>query len=301
MRRCHMNGHRGTVKASSKVAKKVLWAGMRYVPLRARRQILYRWHHGRWAKLGSDAELFTEKMQRRILFDRRPLIGDLGDKLKMKSRAARMVDVRIPRTLWCGTDLDELAAVTEIPNRWVLKPNNATGKVILGEGRPDIAALKRQTRGWLPKVSPLWRYRGEWIYSTVKPRILLEERLGDEPAPDDYKFFVFRGEVAVIQVDTNRFSDHQRRFYTPDWEPLEIRNAYDVMPVRPPPLNLEEMRAIAAKMGVEFDFIRVDLYDIDGHVWFGELSPFCGSGLERFEPLGWDRDLGRRWKMDITD
>ena len=276
---------------------------MRHLPLRERRQILYRWHHGRWANLGADAGLFTEKMQRRILFDHRPLIRDLGDKLKMKERAAQFAHVQIPRTYWSGTDLNELASLAGIPNRWVLKPNNGTGKVVLGEGRPDIAALKRQTRDWLPKVSPLWRYRGEWIYSTATRGILLEERLGGELAPDDYKFFVFHGDVAVINFHTARFTDHhQRRYYTADWKPLEIRHpACDLAPVAPAPPSLDRMVTIASEMGAEFDFIRVDLYDIDGEVWFGELTPYDGSGLVPFEPLKWDEELGRRWRMDISN
>jgi hypothetical protein len=292
---------RGIVKASRDLAKRVLWGGMRHLPLRERRQILYRLHHGRWANLGPNAELFTEKMQRRILFDHRTLIGDLGDKLKMKERAAQLTGVQIPRTYWCGTDLDELGSLAELPNRWVLKPTNTSGKVILGDGRPDIAELKRQTRGWLPKVSPLWRYQGEWIYSTVKPGILLEERLGGELPPEDYRFFVFHGDVALIQVDYGRFVDHRRRFYTPDWKPLEIRNAYDLAPVKPAPPTLERMLAVASKLAAEFDFLRVDLYDIDGEVWFGELTPCAGGGLNPFAPLEWDRELGRWWRMDLSD
>jgi TupA-like ATPgrasp len=284
------------------IAKKAFWAGMRHVPLRERRQILYRLRHGRWANLGVDAELFTEKMQRRILFDHRPLIGDLGDKLKMKERAALSGDVQIPRTYWSGTDLDELASVADLPNRWVLKPTNASGKVILAEGRPNIAALKRQTRGWLLKVSPLWRDQGEWIYSTAKPAMLLEERLGGELVPDDYKFFVFHGDVAVINLHSARFSDHhERRYYTPDWTPLEIRHyPHPIAPLKAAPPNLDRMLTIASKMGADFDFIRVDLYDIDGQVWFGELSPYDGGGLSPFDPLDWDRKLGRRWRMVIS-
>jgi hypothetical protein len=299
------------VKTSLDIAKRVLWSGMRHLPLRQRRQILYRRHHGRWPNLGVNAELFTEKMQQRILFDRRMLIGELGDKLKMKERGAQLADVRIPRTYWFGTELDDLASLADFPDRWVLKPNNTSGKVIVGEGRPDIAALKRQTRDWLPKVSPLWRYGGEWIYSTAKPGILLEERLGGEVVPEDYRFFVFHGDVALILVDYGRFSVHQgrvstakliagRRFYTPDWKPLEIRNVYEIAPVKPAPPSLDRMLTVASKIGAEFDFLRVDLYDIDGEVWVGELTPFAGGGLNPFEPLEWDRELGRLWRMDIS-
>src|SRR5215218_2809813 len=124
----------GIMDASREIAKRVVWSGLRHLPLRQRRQILYRRHHGRWPKLGATSELFTEKMQYRILFDRRALIGDLGDKLGMKDRAAQLADVRIPRTYWCGINLDELASLPDLPSRWELKPNNATGKVILGEG-----------------------------------------------------------------------------------------------------------------------------------------------------------------------
>lgn len=288
------------MNASGDIAKRAFWIGMRHVPVRQRRQILYRLRHGRWPNLQADAQLFTEKIQRRILFDHRPLIGDLGDKLKMKERASQIDDLQVPRTYWYGTDLAELALVANFPDRWALKPTNTSGRVILGEGRPDIGALRCQTRGWLPKVSPLWRDQGEWIYSTTKPGILLEERLGGEPPPEDYKFFVFRGEVAIIVVHTARFSDdHQRRYYTPDWKPLDIRHpACPVAPVQPAPPSLDNMLTIAAKMGAEFDFIRVDLYDIDGEVWFGELTPYHGGGLNRFEPIEWDRELGRRWRMD---
>jgi TupA-like ATPgrasp len=132
---------------------------------------------------------------------------------------------------------------------------------------------------------------------------LLEERLGGQLPPEDYKFFVFHGEVAIIQVDIARFSDHhQRRFYTPEWKPLDIRNSRDIGPVTSAPPSLDRMLRTASEIGAEFDFIRVDLYDIDGEVWFGELTPCAGSGLEPFEPLEWDRELvgGGRWTSRLS-
>ena len=274
-------------------AERAYRAGLRRLPDRPKRALLYREAHGRWPR-GSRPRTFTEKINWRVVNDRRPLIGRLGDKLAMKEYAARICpEVRIPRVLWTGADVAELTAA-DLPQRWVLKPNHGTMRVHLGHGRPRTEDLRDLTAGWLD--DPLYRDRGEWVYSQARRLLLVEEYLG--PAPADHKFLVFDGRVRLVQVDTGRLGGrHRRRLYTPDWTPLEVVEPHmSLGPATPPPASLPAMTAVAEALGREFDFIRVDLYDIAGTVWFGELTPYPGGGLDRLDP-SLDRQLGEWWTL----
>ena len=263
------------------------------MPLRAKRALLFREAHGRWPPQRRPAT-FTEKINWRVVNDRRPLIGRLGDKLAMREYAARVCpQLPAPRVLWSGTDVRELAG-TALPARWVLKPNHGTMRVHVGSGPADAEQLLRTTAGWLDE--PLYRDRGEWVYSQARRLLLAEQFLGADLA--DHKFLVFGGRVGLVQVDTGRSGGrHRRRLYTPDWTPLDVHEPHmPAGPVTPPPATLPEMTEFAEALGREFDFVRVDLYDVDGTVWFGEITPYPGGGLDPFDP-DLDRALGARWVL----
>jgi hypothetical protein len=263
------------------------------MPLRLKRAVLYREAHGRWPA-DRRPRTFTEKVNWRVVHDRRPLIGQLGDKLAMKAYAAQVCPaVRVPAVRWSGTDVGALADV-DLPQRWVLKPNHGTMRVHIGTGRPDVSELRRITTGWLDE--PLFRSRGEWVYSQARRLLLVEEFLGSGQPPVDHKFLVFGGRVELVQVDTGRFGDHRRRLYTPDWTPVDVVEAVAVGPVTPPPACLPQMLQVATALGAAFDFVRVDLYDVDGDVWFSELTPYPGGGLDAFDPA-LDRRLGELWQL----
>jgi hypothetical protein len=269
---------------------------VRRLPLAAKRTALYAEAHGRRPRLRRP-RTFTEKVNWRVVHDRRPLIGQLGDKLAMKDYAAATCPgLRIPRVLWAGTDVADLTGVT-LPERWVLKPNHGTMRVHLGAGRPDVPALRRITTGWLGE--PLWPERGEWVYSQARRLLIVEEFLGRPgEVPADYKFLTFGGRVRLVQVDTGRLSGaHARRLYTREWTPVRAHEPHVATgPGTAPPSTLAEMLTVAETLGRAFDFIRVDLYDVDGRVWFGELTPYPGGGLDPFDPE-LDQLLGGYWLL----
>ena len=265
------------------------------LPHRHKRAVLFWEAHGRRPHLRRP-RTFTEKVNWRVVHDRRPLIGRLGDKLAMKAYAAQVCPgLRVPRVLWSGTDVAELAG-TELPGHWVLKPNHGTMRVHVGAGSPDVAQLRRVTAGWLDE--PLHRTRGEWVYSQARRSLLVEEFLGRPgELPVDWKLLVFGGRVHVVQVDTARFGPgHSRRLYTRDWTPLTVTESVPAGPVQPRPAALPELIATAEELGRAFDFVRVDLYDVDGELWFGELTPYPGGGLDPFDPV-LDRELGAAWVL----
>lgn len=276
-------------------AKTIRAAGYR-LPLSTKRRLLYFRRHRRLPSVRSP-QTFTEKVNARILFDRRvDVLRPTCDKLEMKQLAQQSSRVGVPRTLWVGTDVRELAEI-ELPEQWVLKPNHRSGLVYFGSGRvsdPGVLASYVAANGWLDSAQ--WERYGEWAYTLATPTLLAESAIGQPGiAPEDYKFFVFRGVPRLVQVDTGRFDDHRRRLYRPDWTPLPHRNLYPVGPVLPAPPHLPEMLEIAGDIGRAFDFIRVDLYDVPDGVYFGEITPYPGGGLEPYEPRDLDVELGSYW------
>jgi hypothetical protein len=256
-----------------------------------RRRIWFRRRFGRSLRL-SRPRTFNEKVNWRIIKDRRPLLEGTCDKLTMKERAQEAATglVRVPRTYWVGSDVSELADL-DLPERWVLKPNHRTGLVHLGKGRPDVADLADRTRGWTEGQH--WRVTGEWAYRSARPCLLVEEFIG-EPGqiPKDFKVFVYDGVPRLVEVHTGRFTDHRGHPYTADWEPLAEAPDGGI----PRPEKLPEMLQAAAALAQGFDMLRVDFYEEDGELWFGELTPYPGSGLlDRIEP--YDELMGAWWTL----
>jgi hypothetical protein len=138
----------------------------------------------------------------------------------------------------------------------------------------------------------------ERSYRGLVPRVVVERFLGqDDAPPPDYKFFVFHGTPAVVVVDENRFAGHTSTMLTPDWEPFAVDNRFGAAAALPSrPAGYDRMLEVAATLGKEFDFVRVDLYGVDGHVYFGELTHYPGGGLVRIRPRAFDRALGELWR-----
>jgi hypothetical protein len=112
---------------------------LRALPIRLRRSVLYRKFHGR--ALPTVPVRFSEKIQTRIVQDRRELISRGGDKLAMKQHASvACPEVAIPRTLWFGTDLESV--LTKDWNAdWVLKPLTASGLSVFGSGSMQASGV----------------------------------------------------------------------------------------------------------------------------------------------------------------
>lgn len=246
---------------------------------------------------------FNEKVNWRILYDRRDRIVAACDKLRMKELARAAYpgpDLRIPETYWFGTDLRTAPDLAGLPP-WVLKPNHSSGQVVFGPGpQTDVAALIEQTREWWTRT-PLGL--GEWGYSEARPLLLLEERIStpDGIVPTDYKFYVFDGRVELVQVNRGRFGSQTATFLDADWNRLPVR--WRIMPVadEPRPPELDTMLKIASALGTGWDFVRVDLYAVDGTVWFGEYCPYPGGGLLRYRPRKFDIESGRHWELPALE
>lgn len=273
------------------------------LPLTTRRRYLYLAGHGRLPRL-RDPQTFGEKINWRILHDRRPVLAWTCDKLAMKEHAALLQEeagLSVPETLWYGDDLKEVAGRV-YDRAWVLKPNHRSGLVRFGSASETIDARTiAATKSWLRDDQTV--LLGEWAYSQARRLYLIEEAIGGGEVQDDYKFLVFNGKVAAVSVDSGRFTrQHARTFYSPDWEPLPVAAAVGNGEPTPPPENLGALLHAAEVLGRPFDFMRVDLYNVDGAIWFSEYTPYPGGGVLPFEPREFDAWLGEQWTLpDLAD
>ena len=271
----------------------------RVLPVTTRRALLYRRAYGRLPDRRHPRR-FSEKLDWRMLHDRRPQLVEACDKLASKD-VARAAGVESARLLWSGTDVAELAGV-DLGERWVLKPNHRSGGIVhLGEGPADPAQLADVVRGWLDPSSDELR-TGEWAYSGARRLLLAEERLGAPGADlEDWKFHVVGGEPVLVQAHHGRFTEHRVRYYRPDWTPTEVTGAAPLGALVPPPPHLAEMLEAAARLGAGWDYVRVDLYDLPEGVRFGELTVYPGSGLTDFLVDDWlDLELGDLWELPVS-
>lgn len=263
------------------------------------RHLMYRRRFGYWGNF-RHPQRFTEHLTARMLYDRSEDLAWTCDKLQMKAHAARLcADLDVPGTLWHGTDLDQLD-MEALPEEWVIKPNHRSGLVFFGNRETSRAELKQVTNGWLRMHDRA--AIGEWAYRRASHELIIESRFGSQNggAATDYKFFVFHGEVKLLHCDAGRFTDDFREtFYSPQWEELDIYNGVETRAELPAPVSLDQMVAYAQKLAEGFDFMRVDLYEIDGRPWFGELTPYPSGGMDPFEPDEVDMMMGRWWRQDV--
>lgn len=268
------------------------------IPARIARRILYFHRFGKFPNV-TEPSTFQEKLNVRILYDRRELLVMASSKVLSKEYAAsrKISNLEIPRTLWHGTDLNEIdGCVFSTP--WVLKPSHRSGGVTLGQGCEfRLRDLKSSQIDLLRERE--YKRSKLWAYKEAPRELILEERLGNSgESPEDFKFFVFDGNVELVQVDSGRFGAHTRVLYGPEWVP---RSETFVVPRGTPvpcPAKFQDMKRVAEALGAEFDFVRVDLYLVDKTIYFGELTVYPGGGLSPW-PRHLDSEMGDRWVLPV--
>ncbi|WP_420175473.1 ATP-grasp fold amidoligase family protein [Luteococcus sp. OSA5] len=270
------------------------------LPLYWRRQYLYfaaMLHFGHF----NNPRTYTEKINWRIIHDRRPELVRVTDKLEMKKLARELVPdperLRIPETLWVGTNVDEIPDEL-LSQRLVLKPNDGCGDVLFLPATRD--EVREATADWLDGEQS--EQLGEWAYSQARRLMFIEERVPGEGAPNDYKFKVFDSEAVEVEVHTGRFDDHRCSHYDRDWNKYDVEASY--IPAAGPlprPALLDEMFQVASDLGKGWDFMRVDLYEANGEIWFGEYSCYPSGGVIRFVPKSFDDWMGSLWTLPSLD
>jgi hypothetical protein len=186
----------------------------------------------------------------------------------------------------------------DLPESFVIKASHDSGSTIIVTNRRDLKdRLRDKLRVLEFRLAVNYGLlTKEWVYNWVTPQVVVEELLSSDHKTElwDYKVFVFRGEPKLIQVDVDRFGDHKRSFYTPDWTKTNLAILYEPYDgdISKPPC-LTTMLDYSARLAQPFLHARVDWYVLQERLLFGEITFFPESGFGRFNDPHWERAMGK--------
>ena len=269
-------------------------------------ELLYRYTMGRWPNL-KEPKTFTEKLQWLKLNERNSLYPMLVDKISVKDWVSSKIGKEYIIPTLCIWDRAEDINCEILPNQFVLKCNHDSGGIIICRDKESFdkkSAVKLLNKSLKKKYYLKGR---EWPYKLITPRVFAEMLISDHEGHNDlkdYKFFVFNGKVKFFKIDFGRFIEHHANYYDREGNLLPFGEA--IFPPKPGislkiPNNLLEMITIAEKLSTDTTFVRIDLYNIDGRIYFGEMTFFPASGFGRFVPEDYDYMLGKLLDLPIDN
>ena len=285
--------------SSNKSLKKVKYA-MRFIPDSIYIQIYYFAHFKKFCDLKKPST-YNEKLNWLKLHDHNLLYPTLVDKYEAKEYVARIIgnEYIIP-TLGVWDTFDDID-FEKLPNQFVLKcTHDSEGLVIVKDKKElDKNAAKEKIEAALKQN---FYYIGrEWPYKDVKPRIIAEQQMEDHIDGElrDYKFFCFDGEPKAMFIASDRASDHVKfDYYDLKFNHLDIKQKYPhAQEALRKPDTFEKMIDFSKILSKGFPHVRVDFYEVDGHLYFGELTFYHFSGFMPFEPDRWDKVFGDWLKL----
>lgn len=265
-------------------------------------ELMYYAHFGK--KLDwENPKTLNEKVQWLKLNDRNPEYGRMVDKYEAKQYVAEKIgEEYIIPTLGVWDDPDQID-FDALPDQFVLKTTHGCGGVVICEDKAafNFTECKKILRDSLRRNYFLWGR--EWPYKLVKPRVIAEAYMVDQNLNElrDYKILCFYGEPENVMVCTGRAQGRVKYyFFDWDWHFLPLNHGDELLPetfTLEKPKNLDKMFQLAKKLSVGIPLVRVDFYEVNGQVYFGELTFYPDSGVDRDILPSTDRMFGEKLQL----
>ncbi len=246
---------------------------------------------------------YNEKINWLKLYDHNPFYTTLVDKLKAKDYVTKKIGTEhVIKTLGVWKHAEDIDW-DKLPNRFVLKTTQGGGNVgvIICRDKCTFNKTKAAAKMNAALKQNLYSSSREWPYKNVEPLIFAEEYMEDEHGElRDYKFFCFNGKCKMLFVATERQTREEPffNFFDEHYNPLPLKQGHPVNPILPEkPEGFEELIRIAEELSKGLPHVRMDLYIINGKVYFGEYTFYHFGGVVPFEPSSWDLTLGNLIKL----
>jgi len=258
------------------------------------------WYHFKKILNLNDPKTFNEKIQWLKLYDRKPEYTQLVDKYEVRKYIKETIGEEYLIPLIGVYDSVDDINWDNLPDKFVLKCTHGSQCNIICNDKTklDIENSKKKLRKWMNRN---WYWYGrEWPYKNVKPRIICEKYMVDESGIElkDYKYFCFNGKPKIMFVATDRGIDTRFDFYDMEFNHLPIMQHYkNAVKKIVKPKAFDEMAKLASQLSKDIPHVRVDFYDINGKVFFGELTFSHFSGFVEFIPNEWDYRIGSMLKL----
>lgn len=264
-------------------------------------KVLFRLHLGYWPDF-RNPKTFNEKINWLKINDIHPEYSQLVDKYEAKRFVASKIgDEFVIPTLGLWDNVDDIEW-DKLPNQFVIKSTSDSGSIVICNDKSQLnidlakSKLKNLGRRDYAKISK------EYPYKNVPHRFIAEVYLEDESGFElkDYKFFCFNGNPKFFKVDFDRQTDHHANYYSLDWKLLpfyEVVCPCEKERVFQKPPHFERMVEIASELSKGIPFVRIDLYNVHGKIYFGEITFFPNSGMGIIEPEEWDYKFGEYLKL----
>lgn len=271
-----------------------------WIPDKIMIKIQYRLKFGFWPNF-KKPQRFSEKIQLYKLYYRNDDLPQCVDKNEVRQFVEKKGLESILNELYgVYYSLDEIC-LSDLPQKFVVKSTSGGGGldvlIVKNKDKISLKFIKSFIDSWTKHKQGQKTYGREWAYSKMKDtRIIIEKYIegeGDKNGLTDYKIFCFNGSPYCVQVDHGRFGNHKQNFYDMNWNPLGVHCSYPEGDNLICPKNFDKMKEIAKLLSENFPFVRVDLYNIDGSIVFGELTFYPSSGYGKFHPDQFDFELGK--------
>lgn len=241
---------------------------------------------------------YNEKLQWQKLYDRKPEYTKMVDKYEAKEYVASIIgEEHIIPTIAIYDRVEDID-FDKLPNQFVLKCTHDSGGIVICKEKSKLdrnAALQKLKRG----LNTNFFYQNrEWPYKDVRARIIAEQYMVDESGYElkDYKWFCFDGEPKALFIASDRGSSTEETkfdFFDMDFQHLPFTNGHpNASKQITKPMGFDKMKELAGKLSKGLMQVRIDFYDINGKIYFGEITFFHWSGLKPFVPREWDYKLG---------
>lgn len=248
-----------------------------------------------WLNL-REPQTFNEMLNWNKLHDHNPIYHKMVDKYEVKGIVRNLIgdDYVVPcYGIWNRPeDID----YESLPNQFVLKATHDSSGVFICKDKSKMAKCDILNHFKIWKGNHYGKAR-EWVYKDVKPRIIADHYLVDKPDKEltDYKFWCFNGEPMIMYV-TNKGDVVKESFYDMDFNPIMINHGFPrEEPEYRKPDNFEMMKNLCRKLlsNIKPSFVRVDFFDINGQVYFGEFTFYDWGGYEPFASYEMDLKIGQ--------